>query len=124
MKKARYHEMLRSNIQKFVSRSNWKTLEDMIARAREKEIDLEMEKKRNPNLVISVVSSGKRPKVVDTRGKGHQGRSHCGKYGRSHEGACRVGGSGCFMCGRTGQITRDCTTATTTTPISYLICFN
>ena len=35
MKKARYHDMLRSNIRRFVSRSNCKTLDDMVARARE-----------------------------------------------------------------------------------------
>ena len=32
MKKARYDEMLRSDIRQFVSRSSYKTLEDMIAR--------------------------------------------------------------------------------------------
>mgnify|MGYP001763371762 CR=1 FL=1 len=37
MKKARYHEMLRSDIWQFVSRSSCKTLEDMIARSRERE---------------------------------------------------------------------------------------
>ncbi|CAH1431387.1 unnamed protein product [Lactuca virosa] len=48
MKKARYHDMLRSDIRQFVSRSSCKTLDDMIARAREREIDLEMERKRKP----------------------------------------------------------------------------
>ena len=33
MKKARYHEMLQSNIWQFISRSSCKTLEDMIVRA-------------------------------------------------------------------------------------------
>ena len=37
MKKARYHELLRSDIKQFVSRSSWKTLEDMITRARERD---------------------------------------------------------------------------------------
>ena len=36
MKKVRYHEILRNDIQQFMSRSNCKMLEDMIARAREK----------------------------------------------------------------------------------------
>ena len=47
MKQARCHEMLRSDIRQFMSQSSCKTLEDMITRAREREIDLEMEKKRN-----------------------------------------------------------------------------
>ena len=45
MKKVRYHEMLRSDIRQFVSRSICKTVNNMIAWAMEKEIDLDMEKK-------------------------------------------------------------------------------
>ena len=48
MKKAGDHEMMRSDIREFVSRSTCKTLEDMIARAREREIDLEHIRKRKP----------------------------------------------------------------------------
>nr|KAJ0224671.1 hypothetical protein LSAT_V11C100043830 [Lactuca sativa] len=51
MKKARYHEMLRDDIRQFVSRSSCKTLEDMIARAREREIDLEQIRTRKPDEV-------------------------------------------------------------------------
>ena len=40
MKKARYYEILRSDIRQFVSRSSCKMLEDMIVRACEREIDL------------------------------------------------------------------------------------
>ena len=49
MKEARYHEMLRSDIRTFASRNNCKTLEDMIALAREREIDLEQTRKRKPD---------------------------------------------------------------------------
>ena len=35
MKKARYHEILQSDIRQFVSRSRSKTLEDMISRTRD-----------------------------------------------------------------------------------------
>ena len=45
MKKARYHEMLTSDIRQFVSRSSCRTLEHMIGRVREREIDLDMERK-------------------------------------------------------------------------------
>lgn len=41
MKKNRYHDILRADIQDFVSFSTCRTLEDMIARAREREINLE-----------------------------------------------------------------------------------
>ena len=40
MNKARYHEMLQSNIRQFVCRSSCKTLEDMIKRAQERELTL------------------------------------------------------------------------------------
>ena len=87
MKKARYHEMLRSDIQQFVSRSSCRTLEDTISRARERDIDLEMEKKRKPDYVPSVEGSEKRPKVSDSRTRGQQGRSHYGKCSKMNEGA-------------------------------------
>ena len=45
----------------------------MIVRAMEREIDLEMEKKRKLDYVSSVEVLGKRPKVVDTGGMGQQG---------------------------------------------------
>ena len=48
MKKVRNHYMLRDDIMEFVSLSGCKTLNDMIARARECEIDLEHLRKRKP----------------------------------------------------------------------------
>ena len=52
-----------------MSRSSCKTLEDIIARAREREIDLEMERKRKPEEVSGIEGLSKKPKV-DSRGKG------------------------------------------------------
>ena len=46
MKKARYHDMLMDSIEDFVSLLGCKTLNDMIARVREWEIDLEHLRKR------------------------------------------------------------------------------
>ncbi|XP_052622888.1 uncharacterized protein LOC111885268 [Lactuca sativa] len=83
-----------------------------------------MERKRKPDSVSGTEGLGKKPKT-DYRGKGQQGRGRCGKYGRSHEGTCRAGSSGCFKCGRTGYVSRDYIAActTTTTALSDLICF-
>ena len=125
MKKAIYHEMLRRDIWQFVSRSSCKTLEDRIEQAREREIDMEMERKWKPYEVQISGGSGKRPKVSNSRLKGHQGHSRCGKCDRTHEGSCRSGsggGSGCFKWGRTGHYSMDYTT--TTIQESYLICFH
>ena len=41
MNKVRYHDLLRDDIMEFVSISVCETLNDMISRAREREIDLE-----------------------------------------------------------------------------------
>ena len=48
IKKVRYHEILRSDIRQFVSRSRCRTLEDIISRAMERNIDIEIEKNRKP----------------------------------------------------------------------------
>lgn len=49
IKKTRYHDMLRNDIIKFVSMSGCWTLEDMIDRAREQEIELELWSKQKPS---------------------------------------------------------------------------
>lgn len=56
--------MLRSNIRQFVSRSNCKMLEDMIARAREMEIDLEAEKNRKTRWISNIFRIGKEDQGV------------------------------------------------------------
>ena len=39
MKKERYHDLLRSEVRQFMSISSFRTLDDMVARAIEREID-------------------------------------------------------------------------------------
>ena len=57
--------MLRDDIREFVSFSAYRTLEDMITRAQEKEIDLEHLEKRKPKYVQPVGGPMKRPKIFD-----------------------------------------------------------
>lgn len=52
-KKMSYHDKLRGDIREFVSMSICITLEDMIARAREKDVDMELLRKRGPVSVHS-----------------------------------------------------------------------
>ena len=54
----------------------------MIAQARAREIDLEMERKRKLDQVQSSEGSEKRPKVFDTRARGQQGWGRCSKCGK------------------------------------------
>ena len=112
MKMARYHEMQRSDIRQFVCRSSCKRLEDIITRAREWEIDLEMESKSKPNFAASVEGLGKRPNVYYYRPRGQHGRSHCGKCNKMHNGTCKRVGYGYFKCGRTGHISKYYTATT------------
>ena len=57
--------MLRSDIRKFVNRSSCKTLDDMVVRSREREIDLDLEKTTKSDQVQSSDGLGKRTKVFD-----------------------------------------------------------
>ena len=114
MKKMRYHDTLRSNIRQFMSISSCRTLDDLVASARERKTKLETEKNRKSDQFQSSDDSGKRPKVFDSRSRGQQGQGRCRKCGKTHDATCRVGGSGCFKYGKTGHYSRDCTATTTT----------
>ena len=108
MKKARHHEMLRSDIRQFVSRSSCTMLEDMIARVWERELDVEMEKKMKPS-GVQEGSADKKPMVSDHRSRSQHGHIRCVKCGKMHEGTCKTGSSGCFTCSQIGHVSRDCT---------------
>ena len=124
MRRTRYHDMLRADIREHVSFSACPTLDSMIARAREREIDLEHIRKRKLEDGQSSGASGKKPKGSDGRPKGQSGPSRCRRCGRPHEGACRMGSSGCYKCGKFGHISRDCTAPATVIQTSELLCFH
>lgn len=88
MNKTRYHDMLREDIKEFVSFSSFWKLEDMIARTREREINLENLSKKKEEQVQKAKASAKKPKTFDLRARGQQGRSHCGKSIKQHDMAC------------------------------------
>ena len=60
IKKVRYHDMLRDDIREFMIFSGFKTLNDVISRAREREIDLEHLRKRKPEQIQIAVGLTKR----------------------------------------------------------------
>lgn len=65
VKKSRYHNMLRAKIREFVSFSFYQTLEQMIDRTREREIKLELQKKRkSPQVQTVVVSATKYQNLI------------------------------------------------------------
>ncbi|XP_052620076.1 uncharacterized protein LOC128126364 [Lactuca sativa] len=124
MRRTRYHDMLRADIREHVSFSACPTWDSMIARTREKEIDLEHIRKRKAEEGQSGGASGKKPKGSDLGPKGQQGRGRCRKYDKSHEGACRLGSSGCYKCGKSGNYSRDCTAPAAVIQTSELLCFH
>ena len=109
MRRTRYHDMLRADIREHVSFSACPTLDSMIARAREREIYLEHIRKRKVEEGHVMGALGKKPKGSDVGPKGQQGRGRCRKCGKAHEGACRLGSSGYYKCGKSGHYSRDCT---------------
>lgn len=123
MKKVRYHDMLKDEIWEFVSMFSYRNLEDMIARAREWEIDPETMRKRKSVYALVFEGSSKKPKDFDSRSKEQLGRGRSGKCENAYDGVCRVGGFGCFRCCKTGHYTVDCTTRTTI-DVSDPICFH
>ena len=94
IKKANYHDMLMDSIWEFVSMSSFKTLEDMIAWAREHEIYLEtVRKKKSVQAQVSYGSVTKY-KVIDSQLRGQHGRGRYPKCRKAHDAVCRVGGFG------------------------------
>ena len=67
MQRTRYHDMLRADIREHVSFLASPTLGSMIARAREREIDLEHIAKRRSDQTYTLEGPRKRPKTSDQR---------------------------------------------------------
>lgn len=83
-----YNDMLRDGIQEFVSMSSCRTLVDMIAKAQEQEIDLELLRKQVLFLVLEEEGSVKKPNTFDSQVRGQQGEGHYGKCGKPHHKVC------------------------------------
>ena len=66
MKKTRYHDMLRNDIKEFVIFSGYKNLNDMIERAHEQEIEMELQTERKPEHVQTTVGQAKRTNTYDS----------------------------------------------------------
>ena len=109
MRRTRYHEMLGADIREHVSYSTCPNLDSMIARARDREIDLEHIGKRKAEEGQLTGVSGEKTDGSDARLKGQPGQSRCRICGTPHEGICRLGSSGSYKCGNTGEFSKDYT---------------
>ena len=114
---------MRADIRKHVGYSACPTLDDMIVRAREREIDIKKLRKRKAETEKVAGVSGIKPKGSHTWSMVQPGQGRCRKHGRPHEGVCRLGSLGCYKRGKTGHLGRDCTALTPTFQTLDLICF-
>ncbi|XP_023733990.1 uncharacterized protein LOC111881832 [Lactuca sativa] len=108
MRMTRYHSMLKDDICDYVSFIGCKTLNEMFEKAYEREIELELCTKRNPEQVQEAASQAKKSMTLDSSGRGQQGRGRCAKCGNPYSGTCRVACSGYYACGESGHLSRDC----------------
>lgn len=112
MKMSRYKDMLRTEIREFISTAQYASLSAMMDAARRRELELETQAKKRkaaqPVTPISVVP--KRSKFTDMRAG-----SRSGGFRTRDTGLRRA--EGCFKCGRSGHLSRDCRTP-------LLVCFN
>ncbi|XP_052626964.1 uncharacterized protein LOC128133531 [Lactuca sativa] len=117
MRRTSYHSVLRDDIREFVSFSGCKILNEMVEKAREREMELELRTKWKPEQAQTAIGQAKKLKTFDSFGRGQHG---CGRYAkcrRSHSGFCRVTSPICYTCGQPGHVSKD-------RPKKCLICFN
>ena len=81
MCRTRYHSNLRDDIRVFVSFIGCKTLNEMVEKAREREMELDFRTKRKSEQAQAAVGQAKKPKTFDSSCKGQQGRGRCSKCG-------------------------------------------
>ena len=62
--------MMRDDIQEFMSFTWCKTLNEMVEKAREQEMELDFLTKRKPELAQEAVGQAKKPKTLDSSSRG------------------------------------------------------
>ena len=104
MKIARYTQMLRTDIREFVVAYPRTSLAELMDAAwrREMEVDMQIQKRKATQALVSASSESKKTKTFDSRSGSNRG-------GRGlPAGAERTGPIVCFKCGKLGHAGRDC----------------
>lgn len=118
MRRTRYHSIPRDDIHEFVSFTGCKTLNEMVEKAHEREMELDVRTNWKTEQAQAAGGKDKKPKTSDSSGRSQQGRGRCAKCGRFHNGVYRTAViSGCYSYGQQGHVSKDC-------PKKGLICFH
>nr|GEW47670.1 putative reverse transcriptase domain-containing protein [Tanacetum cinerariifolium] len=122
LKVERFQRMLRDDIRKVVSPFKCTTLDDLLSRARMREVDLLRKKNKEVKETKRKIKFGdrdaKKPKYDQgRRSGGTQIKTPSKKCHKTHLGECRTNLSGCYKCGALKHMSKDCKKKT-------IICYN
>ncbi|GJW33651.1 retrotransposon protein, putative, ty3-gypsy subclass [Tanacetum coccineum] len=122
LKVERFQRMLRDDIRKVVSPFKCTTLDDILSRARVREVDLLRKKNKEVKETKRKIKFGdrdsKKPKHDQgRRSRGTQIKTPCKKCHKTHLGECRANLPGCYKCGALNHMSKDCKK-------QMIICYN
>ncbi|GJS26149.1 putative reverse transcriptase domain-containing protein [Tanacetum coccineum] len=113
LKVERFQRMLRDDIREVVSPFKCTTLDDILSRARVREVDLLREKNKEVKETKRKIEFGdrdfKKPKHDQgRRSGGTQIKTPCKKCHKTHLGECQANLPGCYKCGALNRMSKDC----------------
>ncbi|GKA15366.1 putative reverse transcriptase domain-containing protein [Tanacetum coccineum] len=122
LKVERFQRMLRDDIRELVSPFKCTTLDDLLSRARVREVDLLRKKNKEVKDTKRKIEFGERDAKKPRhdhgrRSGGTQFKTPCKKYHKTHLRECRVNLPGCYKCGALNHMSKDCKK-------QMIICFN
>ncbi|XP_022032977.1 uncharacterized protein LOC110934092 [Helianthus annuus] len=113
LKIIRYHAMLKAEYREFVNPSKCATLNELIDRARDREIEIKRQVERGEKRVAEKSTNtnpSKKGRFQDQnrKGKTSSGIPTCKTCGKHHLGECLSGKKGCYKCGQEGHLYYRC----------------
>ncbi|XP_022028106.1 uncharacterized protein LOC110929285 [Helianthus annuus] len=103
-----YHAMLKAEYREFVNPSKCATLNELIERARDREIEIKRQVERGEKRVAEKPTNASPTKKTRYQNQSKKGKASseiptCKTCGKHHSGECLSGKKGCYKCGREGH---------------------